>query len=168
MYRFCYYFCMAIETVEGIADVRDNLSRILKGYRSGDVSHVIIGAHRKPEAVIVPYQDYIAADSGFGRVIHLETVQSFASIIKVLATVHHLSDVCVFGPVAKGMADTASDVDLLVTTDPDANLFDVADFEEAMEELLKNGVNVVPRSTLQLPRDNHIVREAVTLWNEND
>lgn len=159
---------MAIETVEGIADVRENLSRILKGYRSGDVNHVIIGAHRKPEAVIVPYQDYIAANSGFGRVIHLETVQSYATIINVLATAHHLSEVCVFGAVAKGMADTASDVDLLVTTGAEANLFDVADFEEAMEELLKNGVNVVPRTTLQLPRDNHILREAIALWDESD
>jgi len=54
-----------------------------------------------------------------------------------------LSDVRVFGSVARGEADAGSDVDLLVHPDPEASVFDLAGFMAEVEELLGVGVDVV-------------------------
>lgn len=54
-----------------------------------------------------------------------------------------LSDVRVFGSVARGEAGVGSDVDLLVHPSPDASVFDLAGFMAEVEELLGLGVDVV-------------------------
>lgn len=54
-----------------------------------------------------------------------------------------LSDVRVFGSVARGQAGPGSDVDLLVHPAPDASLFDLAGFMADVEQLLGVGVDVV-------------------------
>jgi predicted nucleotidyltransferase len=50
----------------------------------------------------------------------------------------------VFGSVARGEDTEASDVDLLVTTPPDFDIFDKALLTEALEETLGVHVDVVP------------------------
>lgn len=54
-----------------------------------------------------------------------------------------LSDVRVFGSVARGEAGAASDVDLLVHPASDSSIFDLAGFMSEVEELLGVGVDVV-------------------------
>lgn len=54
-----------------------------------------------------------------------------------------LSDVRVFGSVARGEAGAGSDVDLLVHPGPEASVFDLAGFMAEVEELLGVGVDVV-------------------------
>ena len=54
-----------------------------------------------------------------------------------------LSDVRVFGSVARGQAGPGSDVDLLVHPAPDASLFDLAGFMAEVEQLLGVSVDVV-------------------------
>jgi predicted nucleotidyltransferase len=54
-----------------------------------------------------------------------------------------LSDVRVFGSVARGQAGAGSDVDLLVHPAPDTSLFDLAGFMAEVEEMLGVGVDVV-------------------------
>lgn len=54
-----------------------------------------------------------------------------------------LSDVRVFGSVARGEAAAGSDVDLLVHPGPEASVFDLAGFMAEVEELLGVGVDVV-------------------------
>jgi predicted nucleotidyltransferase len=54
-----------------------------------------------------------------------------------------LSDVRVFGSVARGEAYAGSDVDLLVHPDPEASVFDLAGFMAEVQELLGVGVDVV-------------------------
>lgn len=54
-----------------------------------------------------------------------------------------LSDVRVFGSVARGEAGHGSDVDLLVHPGPETSLFDLAGFQVEVEELLGVEVDVV-------------------------
>jgi hypothetical protein len=64
------------------------------------------------------------------------------SIIRA-AEGRRLSNVRVFGSVARGEAGAVSDVDLLVHPAPEASLFDLAGFMSEVEELLGVGVDVV-------------------------
>lgn len=64
------------------------------------------------------------------------------AIIRV-AESRRLSDVRVFGSVARGEAGAGSDVDLLVHPGPEASVFDLAGFMADVEELLGVSVDVV-------------------------
>lgn len=54
-----------------------------------------------------------------------------------------LSDVRVFGSIARADAGSSSDLDLLVHPAPDASLFDLAGFMADIEEMLGVDVDVV-------------------------
>jgi len=41
--------------VTSVSDARAGLSRIIGSFRDGSVAPVIIGSHRRPEAVLVPF-----------------------------------------------------------------------------------------------------------------
>jgi uncharacterized protein len=71
-------------------------------------------------------------------------------------------NVRVFGSVARGTDGPGSDVDLLVTFDRGATLFDQAGLIADLEELLGRSVDVVSDRALR-PRDDAIRREAVPL-----
>ncbi|MCW4386170.1 XRE family transcriptional regulator [Salinibacterium sp. SYSU T00001] len=64
------------------------------------------------------------------------------SIIEAAAQ-RRLSEVRVFGSVARGAAGAGSDVDLLVHPEPEASVFDLAGFMAEVEELLGVAVDVV-------------------------
>ncbi|MDQ3733313.1 MAG: nucleotidyltransferase family protein [Actinomycetota bacterium] len=68
----------------------------------------------------------------------------------------------VFGSVARGEASEASDVDLLVTFEPDRSLLDQVHLISDLERLLGRRVDVVAEGGL-LERDHHILAEAVPL-----
>jgi uncharacterized protein len=70
--------------------------------------------------------------------------------------------IAVFGSVARGEADSDSDLDLLVDFEPGASLLDHIGLFQDLEDLLGVGVDVVARSALK-PRDDHIRAEAVDL-----
>jgi predicted nucleotidyltransferase len=59
------------------------------------------------------------------------------------AEARRLSNVRVFGSVARGEARVGSDVDLLVHPAPEASLFDLAGFMAEVEELFGGSVDVV-------------------------
>jgi predicted nucleotidyltransferase len=69
----------------------------------------------------------------------------------------------VFGSVARGDDTEQSDVDLLVDPEPDASLFDLAQFELDLESLLDRPVDVVSRRSLDPERDRAVLNEAVEL-----
>jgi predicted nucleotidyltransferase len=60
-----------------------------------------------------------------------------------LAHRHRLSDVRVFGSVARGDAGASSDVDFLVHREPDATVLDIAEFAADLEDTLNCRVDVV-------------------------
>lgn len=83
------------------------------------------------------------------------------SILRAAAD-RRISDVRVFGSVARGEAGEGSDLDLLVHPEPGASLFDLAGFMAQVEELLGVDVDVVSdRGTG--PVMDRIRREAVPL-----
>lgn len=76
---------------------------------------------------------------------------------------YHVTNPRVFGSVARGEDTEASDIDLLVTTPPDFDIFDKVLLTEELEEVLGVPVDVVPDDA----RGSVVVRalgEAVPLW----
>jgi predicted nucleotidyltransferase len=149
--------------VISVADAREGLSRALKRFRAGNTTPIVLGSHRKPEAVLVSFPDYISTGTREVKVPHIKLLLGLSRVITTLASAHHLRDVAVFGSVARGDATEHSDVDLLVSTDGQASLFDIARFESEMEELLMHPVHVLARGGLHPQRDKHILNESITI-----
>lgn len=90
------------------------------------------------------------------RARHLRPASPLSSLLVrhrqqviALAKTHRVSRVRVFGSVARGEDDGASDIDLLVDLDPDADLFDLAALDVELEKLLRHPVDVVPTRMLK-------------------
>lgn len=73
----------------------------------------------------------------------VERIRAARESILRAAESRQLSNVRVFGSVARGEADVGSDVDLLVHPGPVASVFDLAGFMVEVEELLGLAVDVV-------------------------
>ena len=71
-----------------------------------------------------------------------------ASVL-ALAAKHGMSDLRVFGSVARGEDGPDSDLDLMVRLPEGAGLFAIARFAEELENLLQVPVDVVPEGTLK-------------------
>jgi predicted nucleotidyltransferase len=144
-----------------VAEARARLSQMLRTFRSDPSARpVVIGSHRKPEAVLMPVghrQD--AARDG----VSLQRLTDLRSIIEKLARASKLTDVRVYGSVSRGTQTSSSDVDLLVTPQSGATLFDIAGFEIDMETLLGAPVSAVSASALDPVLDAEILDEAVPL-----
>lgn len=68
---------------------------------------------------------------------------TYRNEILALAHQHHASNVRVFGSVARGDDGPDSDIDLLVTFDDDASLYDQSELILDLEDLTGVGVDVV-------------------------
>ncbi|MDX2375211.1 nucleotidyltransferase domain-containing protein [Microbacterium sp. LRZ72] len=147
--------------VVSIAEARVALSRLVRRLaQDPSAEPVIIGSHRKPQAVLTSFPRSGGHDE---EVPSLEHLRAVAPLIHRLAALSRLAEVRVYGSVARGSADDASDVDLLVTALPDATLFDVSQFEIDMEMLLRHPVSVVTQGALDSRRDATILAEALPL-----
>jgi uncharacterized protein len=71
--------------------------------------------------------------------------------IERLAREHKARNVRVFGSVARGEADEASDLDLLVDVEPDATLLDLGALLMELQELLGCRVDMVIEEGLRDP-----------------
>lgn len=151
-----------------VADARAGLTRTLRRFREDpdDVVPVVLGSHRKPEAVILPYAHYrrlsdqgeTGAEASIRELLHHRR-----GLIESLARASRIDHVEVFGSVARGDDTPDSDVDLLVAPAADASLFDLARFEADVEALLGRSVDVVSRRALDPERDRAIIAEAQPL-----
>ncbi|WP_336647744.1 nucleotidyltransferase domain-containing protein [Microbacterium sp. MMO-10] len=149
--------------VSSVADARIGLSRALAAFRDDpDADPVVIGAHRRPEAVLLSYERFLHLDPQ-SRSIDLAELRRYGSVLERLAHVAHLREVRVFGSVARGEQRAGSDVDLLVTPDADATLFDIAQFELDAETVLGVPVTALPSTSVDATRDARILAEAVPL-----
>lgn len=83
--------------------------------------------------------------------------------IIALAAKHKAGHVRVFGSVARGDANDDSDVDLLVSFEPGASLFDLIHLQEDAEKLIGSPVDVVSEGGLSPFLEERILREAVPL-----
>jgi hypothetical protein len=81
-----------------------------------------------------------------------------------LAAQHKAYNVRVFGSVARGDSKPASDVDLLVTFEKGASLYDLSGLWQDLEELLGHSVDVVSEHRHMKERfRTNILRDAVSL-----
>ncbi|MBM7505905.1 nucleotidyltransferase domain-containing protein [Agromyces aurantiacus] len=150
-----------------VAEARAGLSSILRDFRARgkDAGTVVIGSHRRPEAVLLPYEAFTSlssADAG-AHASTLELLRRRKPLIERLARANRIRSVFVFGSVGRGEETAESDVDLLVDPEPDASLFDLAQFELDLEALLDRPVDVVSRRSLDPERDRAVLHEAVEL-----
>lgn len=88
-----------------------------------------------------------------------EALELHRDAVKELAARHGLSNVRVFGSVARGTDAASSDLDLLVTRAPGVGLLTIAEFGLAAERLLGVRVDVVTDGGLA--PDHEILRTAV-------
>ena len=93
----------------------------------------------------------------------IETLTRNRDAILVLARRHGARNVRVFGSVARGQADQASDIDLLVAMDPDRSLFDVGGLVMDLQDLLGIKVDVITEGSLYGRFGEVVSKEAVPL-----
>ncbi|MBI2320978.1 MAG: nucleotidyltransferase family protein [Chloroflexi bacterium] len=85
-----------------------------------------------------------------------------AQVIRI-ASRYGASNVRVFGSVARGDEDAASDIDLLVDLEPGRSLFDLGGLLMDIEELLGCRVDVVTEAGLRPRLRERVLNEAIPL-----
>jgi uncharacterized protein len=92
-----------------------------------------------------------------------QLVQEHSAAIRDLARRYGARTVRVFGSVARGEADSASDVDFLVEMDPGRSLLDLGGLQYDLEQLLGCPVDVVTVQGLKERVRERVLKEAVPL-----
>jgi len=92
-----------------------------------------------------------------------ELLESKREEILRIAAKHGARNVRIFGSVARGEADDASDVDFLVEFEPTVSLFDHASLLVDLEDLLGRKVDVASVRGLKERIRDRVLREAVPL-----
>lgn len=90
-------------------------------------------------------------------------IASHRAAIRALAAKHGVTDVRVFGSMARGDATEASDVDLLVRPLPGTSLLDLGGLLMEVEELLGRRVEIVSERALHPGIRERILQEAQPL-----
>jgi len=93
----------------------------------------------------------------------LDLLQKNRDAILRIADLHGARNIRVFGSVARGEAQDASDVDFLVEMDRGRSLLDRAALMLALQELLGRRVDVATERGLKPALREHVLREAVPL-----
>jgi predicted nucleotidyltransferase len=90
-------------------------------------------------------------------------LRSKRKMILETAARHGASRVRIFGSVARGTADEASDLDFLVDLDPDRSLLDLGGLLYDLRQLLGMDVDVVTEKSLRKRIRAAVLKEAVDL-----
>ncbi len=80
-----------------------------------------------------------------------------------LAAQHGATNVRVFGSLARGEARPDSDVDILITLDPDRSLLDLIALQQDLADLLNCKVDVVTEASVSPYIRPEVLRDAVAL-----
>jgi len=88
--------------------------------------------------------------------------QHRAAVLR-LAAQHGATDVRVFGSVARGEADEASDIDFLVRMSPGRSLFDLGALLMDLQDLLGCRVDVVTERGLRPRMRERVLRDAIPI-----
>jgi prevent-host-death family protein len=154
-----------LRPVLSVSDARARLTGILRAFRtdSSAVDPIVIGSHRRADAVLVPYARYreLTASQRAGPL--LPELRRRRALVERLARANRVERVQVFGSVARGDDDATSDLDLLVEPAANATLFDLAQLEMDLEALFDRPVDVVSIRSLDARRDAGIFAEAIPL-----
>lgn len=74
-----------------------------------------------------------------------------------------ISNLRIFGSVARGEAHSASDIDILVSASPGTGLFDLADLRFQLEELLEAPVHLSTDGGMTEAQRESVLAEAIAL-----
>lgn len=80
-----------------------------------------------------------------------------------IATQRGASNVRIFGSVARGEADSKSDIDILVDLEPGRSLLDLGGLLMDLQDLLGHDVDVVTERGLRERIRERVLREAIPL-----
>ena len=92
-----------------------------------------------------------------------ELLQEKREDILRIASKRGASNVHVFGSVARGEADSESDIDLLVDLEPGRSLFDLGGLLMDLQGLLDHKVDVVTERGLRERIRERVLKEAIPL-----
>jgi len=92
-----------------------------------------------------------------------ELIEQRREAILEIAKKHGVTDVRIFGSMARGTADESSDVDLLVRPLPGTSLLDLGGLVMDAQELLGRSVDVVSERALHPAMREQVLREALPL-----
>jgi predicted nucleotidyltransferase len=92
-----------------------------------------------------------------------ELLQEKREDILRIASKRGASNVRVFGSVARGEADSESDIDLLVGLEPGRSLFDLGGLLMDLQDLLDHKVDVVTEKGLRERIRERVLKEAIPL-----
>ncbi|KQO62845.1 nucleotidyltransferase domain-containing protein [Curtobacterium sp. Leaf261] len=140
---------------EDIGMTQSELARIAK-MQQPTISAYESGAKR-------PRQETLQRVLAAARARPSVPLSVYAAEIREVALRFRLSHVRVFGSTVRGQDTEESDIDLLVTLDAEASLFDIGAFAAAVEEITGFPVDVITDDHLQDPFFAHIDAEAVDL-----
>lgn len=93
----------------------------------------------------------------------IEQIKSLKHEIMTLAAKRGAIQVSVFGSVARGDADSRSDVDFLVKMEPGRSLMDLGGLLEDLKKLLSCDVDVVTAEGLRPRIREEVLRQAIPL-----
>ncbi len=92
-----------------------------------------------------------------------ELLQEKREDILRIATRRGATNVRIFGSVARGEADSKSDIDILVDLEPGRSLLDLGGLLMDLQELLDHDVDVVTERGLRERIRERVLREAIPL-----
>lgn len=92
-----------------------------------------------------------------------ELLQTSREDILRIATKYGASNVRIFGSVARGEADSDSDIDLLVDMEPDRTLLDLAELLTDLQNLLGHRLDIVTEEGLNERLRERVLKETVVL-----
>jgi len=92
-----------------------------------------------------------------------ELLQEKREDILRIAIKRGVSNIRVFGSVARGEADSKSDIDLLVDLEPGRSLFDLGGLLMDLQDLLGHKVDIVTEQGLRERIRERVLKEAIPL-----
>ncbi|MBU4212418.1 MAG: nucleotidyltransferase family protein [Verrucomicrobia bacterium] len=93
----------------------------------------------------------------------LEQIKEKAPDLRNIAARHGARNIRIFGSVARGEADSESDIDFLVDMEPGRSLFDLGGLYMDLRNLLGRDIDVVTEKGLRERIRDRVLREAVPL-----
>lgn len=75
----------------------------------------------------------------------------------------HVTELSLFGSLARNEATPSSDIDLLVEFTDEASLFDLIGLKQYLEEQLHQSVDVVPKDSLRAELREHILKDEILI-----
>jgi predicted nucleotidyltransferase len=92
-----------------------------------------------------------------------ELLEAATPILKALAADHGYRRLAVFGSVARGSAQSGSDIDLIVESPAETSSFGFLQFKQLIEQVLGREIDLTEYGGLKPELDDDIRREAVLL-----